>query len=105
MIENINIDSFIEQCVEYNKINNTNVQFEICPVHLYASQHNRPCHDVRPGTKDCKLCGKPLCPVCGNHNVSQVSRVTGYMSDVGGWNEAKKQELKDRKKYNIEVNS
>jgi len=29
-----------------------------------------------------------------------MSRVTGYMQAVSGWNEAKKQELKDRKRYN-----
>jgi anaerobic ribonucleoside-triphosphate reductase len=40
-----------------------------------------------------------MCPDCGNHNVSQLSRVTGYIGDVGGWNNAKKQELKDRKRY------
>lgn len=49
----------------------------------------------------CPECGKPVCPTCGSHDVMQVSRVTGYLQDVGGWNNAKKQELKDRTRYNI----
>ena len=44
----------------------------------------------------CKVCGKPVCPTCGDHNVVQISRVTGYLADVAGWNAGKAQELKDR---------
>ncbi|MCK4458686.1 MAG: hypothetical protein KAU52_03060 [Methanosarcinales archaeon] len=32
-------------------------------------------------------------------NVEQLSRVTGYLQAVSGWNAAKKQELEDRKRY------
>lgn len=100
------IDTFIEQCLLYNQFYNidySKFNFEFCPVHIYASKfhNNESCHEVRPGTKECKLCQKPMCPVCHNHNVSQVSRVTGYLGEVSGWNEAKKQELKDRKHYRI----
>ncbi|RLG23958.1 oxidoreductase, partial [Methanosarcinales archaeon] len=28
-------------------------------------------------------------------------RVTGYVQAVSGWNESKKQELKDRQRYNM----
>lgn len=51
---------------------------------------------INPGVKYCEICGKEICPICGDHDVAQVSRVTGYLSDVAGWNNAKKQELKDR---------
>lgn len=103
VIEKIeNIESFVEKCIEYNLVNEIDVTlFEVCPASLWASYHNKVCHDVHSGTKNCKLCGEAVCPVCGNHNVTQVSRVTGYMGDVKGWNNAKKQELLDRKRYNI----
>ncbi|MDY6965605.1 MAG: anaerobic ribonucleoside-triphosphate reductase [Halobacteriota archaeon] len=41
------------------------------------------------------------CPNCGSENVEQLSRVTGYVQAVSGWNEAKKQELRDRKRYSV----
>ena len=41
------------------------------------------------------------CPNCGSNNVEQLSRVTGYVQAVSGWNEAKKQELRDRKRYGV----
>jgi len=50
------------------------------------------CYHVAPGLKD-------ECPRCGSENVEQMSRVTGYIQAVSGWNAAKKQELKDRKRY------
>jgi methionyl-tRNA synthetase len=58
-------------------------------------------HDVIQGIAYCKKCGKPVCPICNAHSVVQISRVTGYYQDVSGWNEAKKQELKDRVRYSI----
>jgi anaerobic ribonucleoside-triphosphate reductase len=33
--------------------------------------------------------------------VIQLSRVTGYIGDVKGWNAGKQQELKDRKRYDM----
>ncbi|WP_300606693.1 anaerobic ribonucleoside-triphosphate reductase [Methanohalophilus sp.] len=44
------------------------------------------------GLKDC-------CENCGSSNVEQLSRVTGYIQSVSGWNAAKKQELADRMRY------
>ena len=41
------------------------------------------------------------CPKCGSENVQHLSRITGYLQSVEGWNEGKKQELKDRKRYEI----
>lgn len=96
------IDEFIDKCLDYNIEHNIDVgEFEVCPAHVFAAQQNKSCHDVLAGIDTCKLCEEPMCPRCGNHNVTQVSRVTGYMSDVGGWNKAKRQELIDRQRYNI----
>lgn len=53
------------------------------------------------GVDICPLCKSSMCPECGNHNVVSWSRITGYLNDVGGWNNAKKQELKDRKRYKV----
>lgn len=41
------------------------------------------------------------CPYCNSDNVQHMSRITGYLQSVDGWNEGKKQELKDRMRYNI----
>lgn len=102
MSEEMTLDSFIEACVEYNKANNPDLsKLEVCPVHQWAVTHSKACYTVHQGVKNCQICGKPLCPVCGRHNVTQLSRVTGYMSEVGGWNAAKKQELADRKRHRI----
>jgi ribonucleoside-triphosphate reductase len=39
------------------------------------------------------------CPNCGSESVEHLSRVTGYIQAVDGWNSGKKQELKDRRRY------
>jgi len=41
------------------------------------------------------------CPACGGKNIEYLSRVTGYLQAVSGWNEAKKEELRNRHRYNI----
>ena len=58
-------------------------------------------HDIISGIKYCPLCGDPVCPDCGSHDISAISRVTGYLQDVSGWNAGKQQELKDRTRYTI----
>jgi len=40
------------------------------------------------------------CPSCGSTDVDHISRITGYLQAVSGWNSAKRQELLDRKRYN-----
>ncbi len=61
-------------------------------------------------TKDmthCNNCGKVIgglhdnCPSCSSSNVEQYSRITGYYQRVSGWNDGKKQELKDRYKLSL----
>jgi hypothetical protein len=56
--------------------------------------------DIFSGLWFCKACGKPICP-CGSHDVEQISRVTGYLAEVNGWNSGKLAELKDRQHYNV----
>lgn len=58
-------------------------------------------HAVINGIAYCPKCKQPCCPVCFSHDVVQISRVTGYMSEVSGWNRGKQQELKDRRHYEI----
>jgi hypothetical protein len=68
----------------------------MCPLdHCHCS------HEIISGIEYCPLCGKPVCPECGSHDVVQVSRVTGYLQDVSGWNAGKQQELKDRTRYSV----
>lgn len=50
------------------------------------------CSRVSGGLKD-------KCPSCGSSEVDHISRITGYLQAVSGWNSAKRQELKDRRRY------
>jgi len=68
----------------------------MCPL-----DHTHCPHDIVSGIDYCPLCGEPVCPECGSHDVSQISRVTGYLQDVSGWNAGKQQELKDRIRYTV----
>ncbi|MBS7637984.1 anaerobic ribonucleoside-triphosphate reductase [Candidatus Bathyarchaeota archaeon] len=61
-------------------------------------------------TKDLTVCSScqntssgllESCPNCGSKEVRWWSRITGYYSDVTGWNEGKKRELKDRYRISI----
>lgn len=80
----------------------------ICPVckHDYnlrpmcKEDHIHCPHVLVAGIKYCPSCGEPVCPTCGSHDVIQLSRVTGYLQEVSGWNAGKLQELKDRTRYN-----
>jgi anaerobic ribonucleoside-triphosphate reductase len=51
------------------------------------------CYKVSSGLKD-------SCPNCDSTEVDHISRITGYLQAVSGWNRAKSQELKDRRRYN-----
>lgn len=53
------------------------------------------------GADICPVCRTAMCPECYNHSVVSWSRITGYLNDITGWNEGKKQELTDRKRYVI----
>lgn len=69
---------------------------EKCPI-----DHNGCSHDVTVGAFNCPVCNQPVCGICGDHSVVVISRVTGYLSDVAGWNNAKKAELHDRVRVNL----
>jgi anaerobic ribonucleoside-triphosphate reductase len=68
----------------------------MCPL-----DHCHCAHDMYSGIKYCPICGEAICPECGCHDVVQISRVTGYLQDVSGWNAGKQQELKDRVRYTV----
>lgn len=69
----------------------------MCPMdHTHCT-----CGDVIEGLAYCPICKRAMCPVCGCHDVIQVSRVTGYLADVSGWNEGKQAELRNRHRYNV----
>jgi hypothetical protein len=68
---------------------------QMCPL-----DHNHCSHTIIDRIEYCPVCKKAICPECGDHSVVQISRVTGYLQDVSGWNSAKQQELKDRARYN-----
>ena len=73
-----------------------------CPLAVWVAVNNKKCHrELVPNIANCPLCGHPMCPDCCNHVVDQLSRVTGYLSTVSGWNEAKKQEFEDRARYDL----
>lgn len=78
----------------------------ICKVDAYSiflKLKGKKCRtgEIIAGADICPVCNRSLCPQCMNHNVIALSRVTGYMSDIGGWNHAKRQELLDRQRYVI----
>ena len=77
---------------------------EVHLVKMCKLDTNRCSHDISSGIKYCPECGEAVCPVCGkNHDVITISRVTGYLSETGGWNAGKRQELKDRVRYNLSL--
>ena len=43
------------------------------------------------------------CSTCKSKNVQIWSRITGYYQNVSGWNKAKLQELKDRRRYGVQA--
>jgi len=52
------------------------------------------CHHIEAGIEE-------VCPLCNSTKVDHLSRITGYVQPVSGWNAAKKQEFKDRRRYDL----
>lgn len=71
---------------------------EACPLERFSGCP----HNISDTIKYCPVCKQAICPQClTNHDVVQISRVTGYLQDVSGFNAGKAQELKDRMRYDI----
>ena len=78
----------------------------ICKVDVHAIKlrlQNKKCisGDMVSGAELCPVCSKAICPTCFNHSVIALSRVTGYVQSLDGWNKGKQQEFKDRQRYTI----
>lgn len=103
----LSMRKFIELNMEYIKEVRGGKLYEVetpgdCPLAQYVAHNDRKCHrETVPNTESCPLCGMPVCPDCMNHAVGQISRVTGYLSNVESWGAAKQQEFKDRQRHNI----
>lgn len=99
---------FIKRCLEWNKVFNDGKLMKVsdpmdCPVAIWVVHNDAKCNkEMVPNTAKCPVCGSQVCPDCMNHNVDIISRVTGYLSTVSGWNAAKKQEFEDRQRYEPE---
>ena len=97
---------FIDRNLQWMKEFNDGEQFDVepleCPMHVWVVNNEMKCaKELVSLTMNCPLCGNPCCPDCMNHKVEQLSRVTGYMGGVSGWNAAKKQEFKDRQRHSV----
>ena len=106
-IEDMSYEQYLELTLAWLEDTNNGEQLELespldCPIHLWVKKYQRVCpnHTV-PNTSTCPICGKSDCPDCHSHMVDIMSRVTGYMQVVSGWNVAKKQEYEDRKRYKM----
>lgn len=68
----------------------------MCP-----NDHGHCGHDIIEGLAFCKICGESICPTCGAHDVAAITRITGYMGELSGFNQGKRQEVMDRTRYTI----
>jgi len=97
----------LTRCKEWLKESNDGKMIKLknpneCPIALWVAYNDKKCNkQMVDNTASCPVCGSPMCPECGNHNVEQLSRVTGYLATVSGWSEAKKQEFLDRDRHNL----
>jgi len=53
---------------------------------------------------ECPICGfsgviEAECPICSSSDIRRIRRITGYLSTVDRFNDAKRAELKDRRPY------
>jgi hypothetical protein len=98
---------FIKRCKQYIDEERDGKLFKVddpgkCPLAIWVAHNDAKCHrEMVPNTEVCPLCGNPVCPDCMNHVVETLSRVTGYLSTVSSWGAAKRQEFKDRNRYDL----
>jgi len=96
-----------QECKKYlKKIDLIDGNCPICgdlPEKICDGDHPCKCSkEVHETINICPVCGENVCP-CGCHDIAIISRVTGYMSELSGWNAAKTQEWKDRRRVDLEV--
>jgi hypothetical protein len=96
----------LQCCFEFDDVFVTDNTCPVCGmddmmVDMCPRDHCHCSHPISETITFCPDCGEPMCPKCECHDVVQISRVTGYLQEVGGWNAGKQQELKDRKRYSI----
>jgi hypothetical protein len=72
---------------------------KMCSLDKVTCSH--PSEDMSGLIDYCPECGRMRCPICGCHDVMCLSRITGYIQDVTGFNAAKAQEVKDRTHYQV----
>ena len=102
---NLPLELFITRCKDWIDEFNDGQLMKMtdpskCPVQIWIEYNHTTCgKDLVPTTTYCEVCGEACCPGCHNHDCMQISRVTGYMGDVAGFNAGKKQEFKDRKRF------
>lgn len=96
---------FIDRCLVWLDKFNEGKQLKIdnpkkCPLSVWVEYNHRACcKNLVGGIVNCPICSQPMCPDCSNHGVTQLSRVTGYMGDIAGFNAGKRQELLERKRH------
>ena len=106
-IEEMSYEQFLELTLAWLEDTNDGEQLWLpsplkCPIHQWVKDNHRVCSgDTIPLTAKCPICGNYECPDCHSHKVDVLSRVTGYMQVVSGWNVAKKQEFEDRTRYTV----
>jgi len=95
----------------YSILNNSDLIDGKCPCgeqtlqNMCPIDHNGCGDEMSESIEFCPICGEGVCPACGDHNVLQISRITGYLQSVSGFNNAKKAELKDRIRVNLDNNN
>ena len=72
----------------------------------YAMDHDIPYFAINVPNDICQNCGYTgemgeTCPICGSHDIKQLRRVTGYLTNDyrTAFNEGKQEEVKDRVKH------
>jgi len=110
-ITELSNDQFIKTCLEWKRDmiksgewdgiqENIDSNVLRCPIHQFAALKGL-CKKTTGGTARCPICGHYMCPNCNSHACDIMSRVTGYLQVVSGWNAPKKQEFEDRKRYGV----
>lgn len=71
------------------------------PKPMCEQDHECTCQvDIQGGTQVCPECREFTCK-CGCHDAFVISRVTGYLAEVGGWGAGKRAEFADRTHYDV----